>query len=323
MAQGHAQGFQEPTQHGIEAPLVIAAAPSPSPTGPTPGDSQGTERSRGTPAHPLKGLVLTAVLALAFGAIGAYAERHFLEGPQGPAETAGVNHPAGPEAENVGPSTKDLSDQLAKLSDRVDAVTHRLDTMPKPAPPPDLSDLLVRVADLKEATEEISPLREAIKQIDGRLDEMGQTVRSLGDEFHAHLSRRGQSRTTSNGNGHPATTEDAIPAPAPEKPVKEEVLEHGAELFQQQKYQEALDLFSKLAQNNPDDARVWYYAALAHGFTKNQWTDDGTGRLVEKGIERERAGTPPGPVIDQTFKDLTSATGKDWLAAYRNRVKTR
>jgi len=74
---------------------------------------------------------------------------------------------------------------------------------------------------------------------------------------------------------------------------------------------------------DPDDARVWYYAALAHGFATKQWNEDGAGRLVEKGIERERAGTPPKPVIDETFKGLTSATGKDWLAGYRQRVDRR
>jgi hypothetical protein len=329
MAQDHAQGSQEPARSGFETSTAVAAAPSSSPTGPAPGVTQGAEGPRGAPADPLKGLILTAVLALAFGMIGAYAERHFLEGPPGQAGAAdaNANQPAGPEAEGVGPTTKDLSEKLAGLSDRVDAVTHRLDTLPKPAPPPDLSDLQVRVADLKEATEEIAPLREAIKRVDGRLDEIGQMVHSLGDELHAASSRVGTSRTTSAGNGNgigrTTTTEDIIPAPAPEKPVKEEALERGAELFRQHKYQEALDFFSKLEQNHPDDARVWYYAALAHGFAKNQWTDDGTGRLVEKGIERERAGTPPSPVIDQTFKDLTSDTGKDWLAAYRKRVKTR
>ena len=63
---------------------------------------------------------------------------------------------------------------------------------------------------------------------------------------------------------------------------------------------------------------------LAHGFTTKQWNEDGTGRLVEKGIEhREREGTPPKSVIDETFKGLTSANGKDWLASYRQRASSR
>jgi hypothetical protein len=43
-------------------------------------------------------------------------------------------------------------------------------------------------------------------------------------------------------------------------------------------------------------------------------------RLAEKGAERERADTPVAPRIDAAFRDLTPATGKDWLAYYRGRA---
>jgi tetratricopeptide (TPR) repeat protein len=254
------------------------------------------------------------VLALAFGGLGAYAERRFVEQPTAdakPATPGEPDQPGGPAPENAGPSAKDLSDRIAKVSERVDALTHQVANLPKPAPPPDLSDVQVKLADLGNQAEKVAPLEAAIKKIDARLVEIGQSVASLGDELHAHKARGGASR---------GPDPNLIPSPAPERPVAEEALEQGADLFQKKKYQDALDLFSKLEQTNPDDARVWYYAALAHGFAKKQWTD-GTSRLVEKGIERERAGTPSGPVIDRTFKDLTSATGKEWLATYRKRVK--
>jgi hypothetical protein len=41
---------------------------------------------------------------------------------------------------------------------------------------------------------------------------------------------------------------------------------------------------------------------------------------VKKGIERERAGTPPADQIDAAFSILTPDTGKDWLATYRKRA---
>ena len=40
--------------------------------------------------------------------------------------------------------------------------------------------------------------------------------------------------------------------------------------------------------------------------------------LVEKGVERERAGRLDSAKIDAAFKDFTSAAGKDWLTAFRN-----
>ena len=64
---------------------------------------------------------------------------------------------------------------------------------------------------------------------------------------------------------------------------------------------------------------VWYFAALCNGFVTGKW-EDGTASLVEKGIAREEANTPPAPRIDQAFKNLTAASGKDWLSSYRGRV---
>ena len=46
-------------------------------------------------------------------------------------------------------------------------------------------------------------------------------------------------------------------------------------------------------------------------------------QLVEKGIKREVAGTPKAAVIDAAFRDLTSASGKEWIAAYRRRARPR
>src|SRR5947199_87199 len=83
--------------------------------------------------------VITAVLALIFGVLGAYGFRHFVEGPpQPPGPTAG-GAARGPE--DAGLSTRDLGDQVSKLADRVERVQKRLDDQPRPEPPPDLSDL--------------------------------------------------------------------------------------------------------------------------------------------------------------------------------------
>jgi hypothetical protein len=96
-------------------------------------------------------------------------------------------------------------------------------------------------------------------------------------------------------------------------------LAQGAKLFRQGRYKEALGVFDGLELTDPDDARVWYYAALSDGFATNDWAK-GAVSLVEKGVSREQAGTPGKADIDAEFKDLTTATGRDWLAAYRKRV---
>jgi hypothetical protein len=331
MAQGHEQSSEEQTWHDASSPTVNAQDSSPTPPATSaalapPGDRResdapGTRTSHAASAPSWKGHVLTAVLALIFGMIGAYVYLHFLEKPTHSADTT-LADPAAEEKE-AGPSTVDLESQIGKLVERVDGVNRRLDTLPKPESPPDLSDLQVQVANIAEVAEGVAPLRKTVEGFDHRLDDMSQALRSLGDQVHAIQSRAGTLRTTSVGAERPASTErsEAVAA-VPPKPVDHEALEQGAALFNEHKFKDALEIFTKLEQTNPDDARVWYYAALAHGFSTNQWTN-GTAHLAEKGIERERAGTPPKVVIDATFKDLTSAMGKDWLSAYRQRVQNR
>jgi hypothetical protein len=273
----------------------------------------------------VKDHVVTAVLALAFGAIGSYAYLHLVERPSRPPGSTEEARSEGPEA--AGPSTRDLGDQVAKLADRVDRVQKHLDELPRHEPPPDLSDLQVQVADLTKATQAIAPLRGEVRSVEDRLDDLTGSIHTLESEVRASGSRTGTVKTTSTGGERPERHrrgEEVAPVDATSaRPLAESALEPGATLLNQHKYKEALDSFTKLEQTNPDDARVWYYAALAHGFATKQWTDEGTGRLVEKGIECERAGTPPRAVIDATFSKLTSDTGKDWLAAYRKRVDTR
>jgi hypothetical protein len=97
-------------------------------------------------------------------------------------------------------------------------------------------------------------------------------------------------------------------------------LEEGARLFEQRKFSEAVKAFEKLQATHPDDARVWYFSALARGFATKDWRGE-TERLVERGVERERLGTPNRAKIEATFASLKKETGKDWLEAYRKRVR--
>ncbi len=105
------------------------------------------------------------------------------------------------------------------------------------------------------------------------------------------------------------------------KLADKKTLAKAVDLFRHGRYQASLEAFDTLEIDNPDDARVWYYAALSYGLSTGDW-NEGAARLVEKGIAREEAGTPQTSRIDVEFRDLTSANGKDWLATYRKRVKS-
>ena len=93
-------------------------------------------------------------------------------------------------------------------------------------------------------------------------------------------------------------------------------MDDAVKLFKANKFKEAEDQFLKMTEANPNDARVWYFAALSNGLATGKW-DGKTAELVQKGIEREKAGSPKPAEIDTAFRDLTTATGKDWLAGYR------
>ena len=93
----------------------------------------------------------------------------------------------------------------------------------------------------------------------------------------------------------------------------------GIEQFEKKQYKEAFESFSNLAQSKPEDARVWYYDARARGFATGDWKGE-TEKLVMRGVDREKAGSPPKPEIDEAFKGLTHETGKDWLSFYRRRA---
>jgi hypothetical protein len=267
--------------------------------------------------------VLTALVALGAGVLGAYLFLNFFNGP--PRPVSGDESTASKEEL---PSTRDLTDQLSKVSDRVEKLSERVDAIPKPGPPPDLADLQVQVADLTRASQELAPLRRGLKEEDDRLEEVRRLVRTLSDEVRALRSRTGTLRMTAASNDPPVQPEpgdrkdSVLIKPVPEKMTSAGALAPGATLYRQQKYKEALDAFTRLEQTNPDDARVWYYAALAHGFTTRRWNGEGTIRLVEKGVACERAGNPSKTEVDEAFKGLTSANGKDWLANYRLRAAT-
>jgi hypothetical protein len=96
--------------------------------------------------------------------------------------------------------------------------------------------------------------------------------------------------------------------------------ESGVDLFHRGEYREAYAVFRNLLQSQPDDARVWYYAAVSYGLASGDWGRM-TQTMAEAGVAREQANKPPKSEIDDALAGLTRETGKDWLDFYRRRAR--
>jgi hypothetical protein len=285
----------------------------------------------------LAGYVIPALLALACGFGGAYLYLRFLAEPAAanPATAASGSPDSGPNpAYATADDARSLREQIDRLSEQVDQVKKRVDDLPKSVDSSDLESLRVRLADLAEANNTLSPLPGKVEHLDSRVSELSEMIRSIRDDLASLRSwvggpDRAEPAPHSRADSGPRVTTPAPlddrrrPArPASAKPAdrsESRAMARGAELFRGGRYKDALGVFDRLEISYPDDARVWYYAALSDGFANNSW-NGGAVRLVEKGIAREQAGTPPKAEIDAEFHDLTTENGKDWLAAYRKRV---
>ena len=192
------------------------------------------------------------------------------------------------DAPGLDPDVKKLRDQLADLSRTVGDLPSRFETLDKKI---DAESKALAVAP--------SPRMDAIEK---RVVDLAQAIELLKDEVKAR----------------PKSLTQAAPVPGPD----EKGIELAVESFKQGKYAEADAAFARLRATAADDARLWYYAALSRGLDTREWTGE-TERLVLAGMEREKAGSPSVVAIDKTFSQLTPATGKDWLAAYRKRIAPR
>jgi len=211
-----------------------------------------------------------------------------------------------------------LTDEVKALQGKVDGLASqarelqgRIEKLPASAP--DLKPLEDRVDALAKATESVAELPKRVDALENRVAAADKSLKGLRDDVAAI---HGDVRKAAAPPRHePAQRE----APRPEDVnVAGEGLEEGVQLFKGRQYKEANDVFRKLTDEFPRDARVWYYAALSNGMATRQWSGE-TERLVNRGVEREKAGTPEADRIDAVFADLDPKT-KQWLDYYRKRA---
>ena len=275
------------------------------------------------PGHPIFPVVLGASMLAAL-AIACFAN---LESPktQAPIDNAPlpvVSSPPSPVDGALTEDVKGIKAQIDGLADQVKGLQAKVEGMPKSASAEDLEKLQDKIADLAKADEgfpkTVAALDGRVGALDKSLGQFRNEVGSLKDEVKK-IGEAGPSRPSS-APAEPKPEYAANPKPA-DVNLEDQAVSDGADLFKAGKYKEANDVFRKATEAAPNDARVWYFAALSNGAASNVWTGE-TLRLVNKGVEREKAGTPEPSKIDQLFTTLDPKM-KAWIDYYRKTAKPR
>jgi TolA-binding protein len=306
----------------------LATAPAVSrETAPGPrGDRRPTEGSAGRGAA---NVLTSAIVALLFGGAGAWAYERFLARPN-------VDRPGEASAPKSGDA--DTTKALARLDDRINSLSNqhkqlqsRIESIAKPAPPPDLAQLeqkVARVDGLSQQFEAISKVLEPlpqkiaqderkIKELDAKLEELRKESRTFGARSAAPRNVEG-SPSAAPGDSTVQRTGSLSPR-SEAGGLVDSSFERGESLFRERRYQEAYKAFRNLLQSHSDDARIWYYAALSYGLATGEWRGQ-TEQMVQQGIAQEKAGKPQKSQIDSAFAGLTKETGTEWLAFYRRQA---
>lgn len=276
-----------------------------------------TPEKPGRPIFPiLIGLLFVGLLPIAWMAQDAPAAADPPPSPESrPSEPAAAAPAPPPPAPASADDLKALRDEVEAHVRRLDELHKRLAALPAPPPAPDLKPVEAKIAALDKLPDVVAPLPRRLEELGGRIGSFDQKLESLRSEIS---SLQGQVKQA---------LRPAAAAPKPDRPAAPATAGLGAAmapasaLFQQAKYADALAAFKRLQMAYPEDARVWYYSALASGFATGQWTEGDAPHWAETGVEREKAGIPASAQIDAAFAGLTQATGKDWLEFYRQRAK--
>ncbi len=279
------------------------------------------------------GTILTCcVLAFLMGGAGAWTYVNYLD-PMLAKQRAQKSQPDAQKAEAV---AAESATRLNDLSGKLDDLRSHVDRLPKAISAQDLQPLNQKLAVVDDLSRKLDALGVRVSSLPGKVDQdshkistlmadvegMRTEVSTLRNDVHTTISSA--EKALSRGT-KPSEKGEKPGAPTASEPPREipppvsSLLQAGVEFFQKKNYAEASDFFAGLVKTQPDDARVWYYAALSRGLATRDWKGE-TERLVTQGVDREKAGKPDKPQIDAAFNDLTAETGKDWLAYYRRRA---
>ena len=183
-----------------------------------------------------------------------------------------------------------IESQINDLEKHMTRINKRIDEIRDPSS--ELSALQTRVSELAEATENSSSGNDT-RPLADRVESLDTSLKSLRNEVLSLQTTTSKPPSQGAATG-PETIRRVAARPSLEDVnVDGEAFGQGVELFQKSRYDDALNLFSRMEQTHPNDARVWYFAALSNGLATGKW-DGKTAELVQKGIERRRP-APPRP----------------------------
>jgi hypothetical protein len=202
-----------------------------------------------------------------------------------------------------------LGRELGRLDGRLNA---KINASPAAPAPPDLTPLRTRIDDLVKESRKLSLLPATFESLGQRVDAVNEGLNAVRTEVAAVPKQLDASVNVLKGA--------MVSPPAPVQVSPADIARDlGAGLFREGKFRASRDVFLTLVQSYPDDARLWYFAALAHGLTTGDWTGESEG-MVRRGLACEQKGMPKRSDIDAQFSTLTKEQGKDWLAEWRTRA---
>ncbi|AGA28865.1 hypothetical protein [Singulisphaera acidiphila] len=201
-------------------------------------------------------------------------------------------------------SVNTLKTEIERLSTRLKKLQERVETSSNP--PSELNAIRTKMNELAQSTAALALLTKKVESLDARVAATDKQVASFREQVVAVKEQR--KRAADSG-------QTAFPTHHPETPSDGDITT-GINAFKASRYKEASDLFRALTVSRPDDARVWYYAALSHALATNQWKDE-TIRLFNKAVEREKAGTPAKALIDASLASVTEPSVKKWVDYFR------
>ena len=295
---------------------------------PVPPDLPDHDPEQGSPHRQLSRMVginflmlLTTVLLIGFVILLQYKPPATAEAPAPDAAKAATAPPA-----------DGVKSEVDRLKAEIMELTKKLEDHPAPPDPmPQLKALEDKIAemgktigDMPARLDSLNSKLEVVSKGEGlapapKVDAIDKKVGDLAvalEAIKADLSAKPAATTATTPTPTPAPTTTTTAAATE---TADQAMEPAVDLFKQGKYAEANAAFAKLQAAYPDDARVWYFSALSNGLATRNWKGESE-KLVATGMAKEKAGTPDKAKIDAAFGDLTTLSGKDWLAFYRNRA---
>jgi TolA-binding protein len=291
-------------------------------------ETHGSNPSRsGSSSGKVLGTLLTSgVLAFLFGGGGAWGYLTYIQPMLKPQQDQSQRPTV---TESASGAQSPVLSRIAELSGKLDQLQSRVDHLPRALTTTDLEPLNHRLTALDDLRGKVQALDSRVNPLASKLEEDNRKITTMTADIggvRKQVSSLQTELATKLKAEKPSLKRDTMLAetsherPGEIEPPRKDLLQPGIEHFRQKKYDQASEAFDSLARTKPDDARVWYFAALSRGLATRDWKGQ-TEKLVTEGVEREKAGTPEKSQIDSAFADLTVETGRDWLAFFRRRAR--